>query len=86
MSLWVISVISNVLADVRFTPESDRFGASRKVTLCAISDQSAVQQKTYSITSSARDSSDCGTDRQSAFTVFKLMTSSILLRKMLMPR
>jgi hypothetical protein len=30
--------------DVRFTPESDRLLHCREVTLCAISDQSAVQQ------------------------------------------
>jgi len=31
--------------DVRFTPESDRLLRRREVTLCAISDQSAAQQK-----------------------------------------
>jgi hypothetical protein len=35
-----------VLADVRFTPESDRLLRCRELTLCAISDQSALQQKT----------------------------------------
>jgi len=41
--------------DVRFTPESDRLLRSGEMTLCAISDQSALQQKeSYSITSSAR--------------------------------
>jgi hypothetical protein len=40
--------------DVRFTPKSDRLLRGSKVTLCAISDQSAVQQNpAYSITSSA---------------------------------
>jgi hypothetical protein len=34
-----------VLGDVRFTPESDRLLRCREVTLCAISDQNAVQQK-----------------------------------------
>jgi hypothetical protein len=32
--------------------------------------------RTYSITSSARDSSDCGTERPSALAVLRLMTSS----------
>jgi hypothetical protein len=31
-------------ADVRFTPNSDRLLRCREMTLCAISDQSAVQQ------------------------------------------
>jgi hypothetical protein len=40
--------------DVRFTPESDRSLRRREMTLCAITDQSAVHQKwRYSITSSA---------------------------------
>jgi hypothetical protein len=30
--------------DVRFTPNSDRLLRRREMTLCAISDQSAVQQ------------------------------------------
>jgi hypothetical protein len=39
----------------RFTPQSDRLLHRREMTLCAISDQSALQQKeSYSITSSAR--------------------------------
>jgi hypothetical protein len=45
ISRWVKSVISGALADVRFTPESDRLLRRREMTLCAISDQSAVQQK-----------------------------------------
>ena len=48
--------------------------------ICAISDQSAAQQKaTYSITSSARASSVGGTSRPSAFAVLRLMTSSYLV-------
>jgi hypothetical protein len=35
MSLWVISVTLGDLADVRFTPESDRLLRRRKMTLCA---------------------------------------------------
>jgi hypothetical protein len=45
MSLWVKSVILGAPADVRFTPDSDRLLRCREMTLCAISDQSAVQQK-----------------------------------------
>ena len=43
-SLWVKSVVLDVLDDVRFTPESDRLLQRRGMTLCAISDQSALQQ------------------------------------------
>jgi hypothetical protein len=38
------STISVTWLDVRFTPNSDRLLRRREVTLCAISDQSAVQQ------------------------------------------
>ena len=43
-----------------------------------ISDPAArfVAVRRYSITSSARASSDCGTDRPSAFAVLRLITSS----------
>jgi len=34
----VISVVSGVRADVRFTPESDCLLRSSEITLCAISD------------------------------------------------
>ena len=44
MSQWVISVVSGALADVRFTPNSDRLLRCREMTVCAISDQNAVQQ------------------------------------------
>jgi len=44
VSLWVKSDVFAVLADVCFTPESDRLLRCRETTLCAISDQSAVQQ------------------------------------------
>jgi hypothetical protein len=42
--IWVKSVVSSALTDVRFYPESDRLLRRREMTLCAISDQSAVQQ------------------------------------------
>jgi hypothetical protein len=45
MSKWVKSDVSGALADVGFYPESDRLLRRRKMTLCAISDQSAPQQK-----------------------------------------
>jgi hypothetical protein len=35
--------------DVRFTPESDRLLRRKEMTLCAISDQSAVQQNSASL-------------------------------------
>jgi hypothetical protein len=41
--LWVKSDVFGALADVRFTPESDRLLQRREMTLCAISDQSALQ-------------------------------------------
>jgi len=36
-------------ADVRFAPQSDRLLRRREMTLCAINDQSAVQQKQRSM-------------------------------------
>ena len=41
---WVKSVVSDLCGDVRFTPESDRSLRCREMTLCAISDQSGLQQ------------------------------------------
>jgi len=38
MTRWVKSDVFAVLADVRFTPNSDRLLRSSEVTLCAISD------------------------------------------------
>jgi len=43
--LWVISVISNRGTDVRFIPESGHGADTPRCRLCAISDQSAAQQK-----------------------------------------
>jgi hypothetical protein len=52
----------------------------REMSKWAINDQSAPQQKdSYSITSSARASSDCGMVRPSALAVFRLMTRSYLV-------
>jgi len=44
MSRWVKSVVSDLCGDVRFTPESDRSLRCREMTLCAVSDRSALQQ------------------------------------------
>ena len=41
-------------SDVRFTPESDRLLRCREMTLCAISDQSALQQDASIQAASAR--------------------------------
>src|SRR5262249_58838543 len=51
-----------VCRDVRYVPKAD-------IVRCG-------ERRRYSITSSARDSSDCGTERPSALAVLRLMTSS----------
>jgi hypothetical protein len=77
MSLWVISAVLVALADVRFTPESDRLLRCREMTLCAISDQSAPHKMgLYSITSSAVASNRAGTVGPSALAILRSMTSS----------
>ena len=61
--------------DVGFAPESDRLLHRREMTRRARSNQSALQQNGYySITSSARTTSDAGTSRPSNFAVFELTT------------
>src|SRR6516164_7489163 len=52
-------------SDVRFVPKAD-------ILRCG-------KERRYSITSSARASSDCGTVSPSAFAVLRLMTSSYLV-------
>jgi hypothetical protein len=44
VSKRVISVVLGVRADVRYYPKSDRLLRRRELTLCANTDQSAVQQ------------------------------------------
>src|SRR5215469_6081895 len=51
--------------DVGFVPKADILRCSK--------------ERRYSITTSARDSSDCGTDRPSAFAVLRLMMNSNLV-------
>ena len=61
---------------IRFYPQSDRLLRRREMTLSAISDQSATQQKgAYSITSFAVASSGCGILRPSAVAVLRLIES-----------
>ena len=63
--------------DVRFAPQSDRLLRCREMTLCAISDQSALQQKyDYSITSSAPASKLDGMSRSMVLAACMLMTNS----------
>src|SRR5262245_30446759 len=65
---------------VRLAPD---FGHVRQLSYwsrCAISGREQMQQlHRYSITSSARASTDGGTSRPSAFAVLRLMTSSTLV-------
>ena len=66
--------ISAFNSNVRFTPNSGHSGRQSACPLCATSGHWC-----YSITSSARESNCGGTDRPSAFAVFRLMTSSIFV-------
>jgi len=43
-SLWVKSVVLNVLDDVRFTPDSGHCADTRRCPLCANTDQSACSK------------------------------------------
>jgi hypothetical protein len=65
---------------VGFTPNSGHDLAPPKATLCANNGlMHRSKQDCYSITSSARASSDGGTARPRAFAVLRLMTSSNLV-------
>src|SRR5262252_7857320 len=57
-------------------PKADMCGATRDVRFGPEADICAAAKLSYSITSSARASSDCGTVSPSAFAVFRLMPSS----------
>src|SRR5262249_5005474 len=61
--------------NVRFGSKADICGAQRHVRFTP----KGGHQVTYSITSSARASSEGDTDRPSAFAVFRLITSSYLV-------
>src|SRR6516162_2981348 len=62
-------------ADVRFTPNSGHWSSVVECPLCAKSRHYAVQQiLAYSITSSARASSEGGMDRPRALAVLRLIT------------
>ena len=64
-------------ADVCFPPESDHLLRRHEMTLCAISDQSALRQKNdYSITSSAPASKLDGMSRSIVLAACMLMTNS----------
>ena len=64
-------------SNVRFTPKSGHRNSAAKCPLCAKSGHYAAQQNSiYSITWSARVSTDCGIVRPSALAVFRLTTSS----------
>src|SRR6516225_5945744 len=73
--LWSKADICSAPTYVRFTPESGHVRCSSRCLLWAKSGH----RSDYSITSSARASSDGGTDRPSAFAVFRLITSSYLV-------
>jgi hypothetical protein len=73
--LWVISGVLGALADVRFTPESDRLLQRREMTLCAISDQSAPQQNRTLFDELV----GYGKHGARAFAVLRLITSSNLV-------
>ena len=64
----------SALGDVRFTPESGHVHRNGPCPLGAKSGHRA-----YSITSSARFCTDCGTVMPSVFAVLRLRSSSILL-------
>src|SRR5262245_1406564 len=58
-------------------PKADMGSAATHVCFGPIADiLRRSKMMLYSITSSARDSSDCGTERPSALAVLRLMTSS----------
>ena len=73
----VLSEVRRCGINVRFTPKS---GHSQVSLECPLSAKSGLmqcsKQHCYSITSSARPSSDIGTVRPSAFAVFRLTSSS----------
>src|SRR6516225_9783362 len=72
--------ISECLDDVRFTPKSGHWNSLVECLLCAKSRHSALpEERRYSITSSARESSDGGTVRPSALAVLRLITVSYLV-------
>src|SRR5262245_53586365 len=72
--------ICSAPAHVRFTPESGRVRRNQGCPLWAKSGLlHRSKRDLYSITSSARDSSACGTVRPSALAVFWLMYSSTLV-------
>jgi hypothetical protein len=63
--------------DVRFTPEGGHSSTARECLLCAKSGfMHRSKQHRYSITSSARLCTDCGTVMPSALAVLRLMNSS----------
>ena len=66
--------ICSATKDVRFTPKADMCGAQRHVRFVPIADIDV-----YSITSSARASTDGGIVRPCAFAVLRLITSSYLV-------
>src|SRR5262249_51150523 len=69
-------------ADVRFTPESRHQLGTLGCPLCAKSGHMHHSiDHCYSISSSARPSSDIGTVRPSALAVLRLMTSSNLVAR-----
>jgi len=73
--LWVISVISNVLADVRFTPESDQT-CDRGTVVPKPDVSNRSKTACCSITSSAVASKEGGTETPSVLAVLMLITSS----------
>jgi hypothetical protein len=64
---------------VRLSPDSRHNKRVVRPTRCATSGREQSQQKCYSITSSARTSTACGTSRPSALAVLRLSTSWYLV-------
>jgi hypothetical protein len=71
--------ICSATSDVRFTPKSRHVRRNYECPLRANSATHAAQRSGYSITSSARASSEGGTVMPSTFAVLRLMTSSNLV-------
>src|SRR6516164_10696573 len=65
--------------NVRFTPNSGHRWIEFGCPLCAISGLMHCSKKSYSIISSATESTVGGIDRPSALAAFRLMTSSNLV-------